>query len=287
MLRRLLIGLTLLCSLSSAHAKVILWDLGGVLFEPDKIGVALDVGITNFLSHAVWDLRSPNIQAVLFDVLSMLNQDEKERRDLQGSAHGLPLPPIMCKWQAGTVTGQEIINRAQPLIKKLYTYDYFDSKTQMELILKCIQTMFNPALLAKNIYASEEGVQLMKESYRMVDKDGKKMHRQFCSQTGTISPLISFTITMVIYSGTLKRSSFQETLSALSQTRMPFSTSSTQQYVLCPVLVSVGLRVDDVLKGVLVRLHALMFPEISGFFKVPESVTIVIVKDIKGEMVPV
>ncbi len=179
MVRRLLIGVILLCSLSIAHAKVILWDLGGVLFEPDKIGVALDVGITNFLSHAFWDLRSPNIQAVLFDVLNLLDQDEKERRDVQGSAHGIPLPPIMCKWQAGTVTGQEIINRTRPLIKKLYKYDYFDSKTQMELIMRCIETMFNPTLLAKNIYASQEGVKLMQESYRMVDKNGKKVHRQF------------------------------------------------------------------------------------------------------------
>ena len=160
------------------QAKVILWDLGGVLFEPDKIGVALDVGITNFISHAFWDLRSPNIQDVLFDVLNQIDQDEEERVTFAGSSMECPTS-IMCKWQAGTITGQEIINRAQPLIKKLYGYDYFDSKTQMELILRCIKTMFNPTLLAKNIYASEEGVKLMQESYRMVDKNGKKVHRQF------------------------------------------------------------------------------------------------------------
>lgn len=170
--------LLILATASQAHAKIILWDLGGVLFQPDKIGVALEVGLGNFLSHAFWDVRSPNIQATLFDVLHHLDRDEKERGDVAGSSHGMPLPPIMCKWQAGTVTGAEIIQRARPVIKKLYKYDYFDSETQMNLILKCIKTMFNPTTLAHNIYPAEEGIKLLQESFRMCDKNGNKIHRQ-------------------------------------------------------------------------------------------------------------
>ncbi len=163
-----------------AHAKVILWDLGGVLFEPDKIGVAFEVGIGGFLSHAFWDMRSPaNIQSVLFDVMHQLDHDPHAPKGVAGSAHGLPLPPIMCKWQAGTVTGQEIIDRARPVLKKLYKYDYFDSKGQKDLIWRCIKTMFNPKILAKNIYPVEAGIKLLQESYRLQNKDGTKKHRQF------------------------------------------------------------------------------------------------------------
>ncbi len=170
-----------LCLLSiQSQAKVILWDLGGVLFEPDKIGVAFEVGIGGFLSHAFWDMRSPtHIQDVLFYVISLLEQDEKESLEVAGSAHGKPLPSIMCKWQAGTVTGQEIINRARPLIKKLYKYDYFDSKTHRDLIWRCIKTMFNPKVLADNVYPVQAGIKLLRESYSLKNKDGSRKHRQF------------------------------------------------------------------------------------------------------------
>lgn len=168
-----------LCSFS-LNGKVILWDLGGVLFEPSKIGVALEVGLENFLHHAILDLRSPtNIQAVLFDVINHLDRDEKQRKDVAGSSHGLALPPIMCKWQAGSITGKEIIERSRPLIKKLDRYDYFDSTIQKNLIAKCIKAMFDPEILARNIYPAEEGIKLLQESFRMRDKNGRKMHRQF------------------------------------------------------------------------------------------------------------
>jgi putative hydrolase of the HAD superfamily len=161
-------------------AKVVLWDLGGVLFEPDKIGVALEVGITSFLNHAFWDLRSPTtVQSTIFDVLYHLDRDEKERRDVAGSSHGIPLPPIMCKWQAGTITGDEIIERSKPVIKKLFANDYFDSEYQRDLVLSCIKAMFNPETLARNVYPVEAGIALMQASYRMVDNKGNKMHRQF------------------------------------------------------------------------------------------------------------
>ncbi len=169
----------MLCTFFSLPAKVILWDLGGVLFEPDKIGVALEVGLENFLSHAIFDFRSPNIQPVLFDVINHLDQDETQRKDVAGSSHGLCLPPIMCKWQAGTVTGEEIVQQSRPLIKKLYACDYFDSKAQMNLIWRCIKAMFDPVVLARNIHPAEEGIKLLQESYRMKNKDGTKAHRQF------------------------------------------------------------------------------------------------------------
>lgn len=177
MLKRILC--LMLCSFPLT-AKVILWDLGGVLFEPDKIGVALEVGLENFLHHAVFDLRSPtNIQGVLFDVINHLDRDEKERKDVAGSSHGLALPPIMCKWQAGRITGKEIIRRARPVIKKLNACDYFDSDIQKNLISQCIKAMFDPEILACNIYPAEEGIKLLQESYRMRDKKGRKIHRQF------------------------------------------------------------------------------------------------------------
>jgi len=172
----IILTFTLSCPLA---AKVILWDLGGVLFEPSKLGVAREVGLSRFISHALLDLRSPNIQPVLFDVLMQLDLDTHARKDLAGSADGLPLPPIMCKWQSGLVTGQEIIDRAEPVIKKLFTYDYFESEAHRDLISECIKKMFNATTLSRNVFPVPEGIALLRELQQMTNKNGTKKHRHF------------------------------------------------------------------------------------------------------------
>lgn len=169
----------LLSSGSTIHSKVILWDLGGVLFEPDKLGVGQVVGLSYFVSHAFWDLRSPNIQKKLFDLLDQLEPRRPENARVAGSATGFPLPTIMCRWQEGTITGAEIIKKADKLITFLYTCDYFDSREQMILFRRCIKAMFNPEVLAKNVFPVEEGVSLLAASSQMRDKHGNKLHRQF------------------------------------------------------------------------------------------------------------
>lgn len=170
----------LLITLSfTTQAKVLLWDLGGVLFEPNKIGVAMEIGLTNFASHAFWDLSSPDITTTLFDVLTMMMPNDKRFPLIAGSNTGKHLPPIMSHWQAGTVTGQEIINRSHKLLKDLYKYDYFESKDHMLLISRCIHKMFDAQVLANNIDLAPEGIRLLEESARMKNDDGTKKHRLF------------------------------------------------------------------------------------------------------------
>ena len=172
--------LVALGSFLTAHAKVLLWDLGGVLFEPDKLGVAQEIGITNFLSHAFWDMSSPtSIQKTLFDILDILEPPRSNNKGVAGSAHGIPLPTIMCRWQAGTITGREIVKKAIPLVKKLYKYDYFESQGHAELIIRCFRKMFDPKVLARNVYSVNEGFKLVYECCNRRNEDGTKMHRQF------------------------------------------------------------------------------------------------------------
>ena len=62
----------LLSNYGGLSAKVILWDLGGVLFQPDKLGVAQEIGLSHFASYALFDMKNPNIERVLFDVLEQM-----------------------------------------------------------------------------------------------------------------------------------------------------------------------------------------------------------------------
>lgn len=169
----------LLLSCSLLQAKVLLWDLGGVLFYPDKLGVAQEVGLSNFLSYMVLDGRNPNCQGVLFDVLEQMMKPEKGIRECAGTAEGAPLPTIMCHWQAGTITGKDIIERSKPHIKRLHKQGYFDSDREMRLIKRTIRAMFDPDILARNVFPLEKGMKLLKECSRAKNKDGTKKNRIF------------------------------------------------------------------------------------------------------------
>lgn len=180
MFKKLLL-LTVVCC-SSIFSEVIIWDFGGILFEPDKLGVAKEIGLQRFISYLFMDWKNPNIEKLLYDVLARVPSDyqpgpTEKHFNPAGSAHGLPLPPIMCEWQAGTKTGTEIIKLAEKQIALLAQQNFFQSEREKELITKTIQTMFNPHVLARNVYPVEEGVRLLKECAAVRNQNGRRRHR--------------------------------------------------------------------------------------------------------------
>lgn len=170
---------SVLCSISVIQAKVLLWDLGGVLFYPDKIGVAQTVGLSNFLSYMVFDMRNPNIEAKLFDVLRYIERAPKGVETLAGTAEGNELPYIMCRWQAGLIDGPDLIKKALAQVKKLDAIDYFESSREKRLIKKTMKAIFDPKTLSENIYPVQKGLDLVFECARARNADASKKNRNF------------------------------------------------------------------------------------------------------------
>lgn len=163
----------------SLHAKVILWDLGGVLCQPDKLGVAKEIGLGYFASYAIFDFKNPNIQQLLFDILEQMEKPERGVREKAGTGEGMPLPTIMCQWQAGITTGPEIIKRSYRHLKMLESIDYFDSDRERVLVEKTIQAMFDPQVLARNVRPVKKGFDLVKLCGDARNADGTKKNRNF------------------------------------------------------------------------------------------------------------
>ncbi len=181
MLKRIFL-LTFLVYSYISLADVIIWDFGGILFQPDKLGVAKEIGLQRFISYLLMDWKNPNIEKLLYEVLTHVPSDyepgPKEKNfNPAGSADGPPLPPIMCEWQAGTKTGPEIIKLAEKQIALLAQQNFFQSDREKELVTRTIQTMFNPHVLARNVYPVEEGVRLLKECAAVRDRNGRRKHR--------------------------------------------------------------------------------------------------------------
>lgn len=156
-------------------SKTIIWDFGGITFNPDKLGVALNIGLHRFMIYMLLDFQNPNIQKTLFEFLQELKKPKRDKEYAKaGTAEGMALPSIMCDWQAGRITGPEIILKANKIIKKFSKLGYFRSKREEILIEKTISAMFNPEILANNIYPVKAGIKLLKECSKVRNKDGSK-----------------------------------------------------------------------------------------------------------------
>ncbi|MBA3751838.1 HAD-IA family hydrolase [Candidatus Dependentiae bacterium] len=177
MIKKLSVCLFLAVS-SISHAKILMWDLGGVLVDASKIGIAQEVGLGRFITHIVRDLRNPSkIQHRLFEVLGFL---ERPQRDLKAeTGDGMLLPVIMCQWQAGTIMGKEIVERANAMIEILDKSEFFDSSSEKNLIKKTIKKMFDPVILAEHTYPIKKGYRLLEECMQVRNKDGSLRNQSF------------------------------------------------------------------------------------------------------------
>jgi FMN phosphatase YigB (HAD superfamily) len=160
-----------------AYPQTVIFDLGGVLSDPDKFGVAREIGIHHFIAYMLFDLKNPNIQAIIFRTLELLETPEQKHIKAATAPDGMVLPFIMCQWQSGEITGYEIIAIACKLIKKLNKKGYFKSKREKVLIEKTIRAMFDPTILARNVNPIQQGLDLVKECAMVRNKDGTKKHK--------------------------------------------------------------------------------------------------------------
>lgn len=171
----------------SMSAKDLVWDFGGIMFDPSYINMGLRVGPGYFLKYMIMDMQSPNIQDKLFKFLEIVMPDDKKFGPV-GSGDGRTLPTIMRHWQAGTILAHDIVKMADEHIKKMDRIGYFGSKYEKDLIQRIIHTMFNPKALAECVYPIEQGVELLKKCISAKNPDGTKKNRNFgCSNWDPLS----------------------------------------------------------------------------------------------------
>lgn len=172
MIKRVFLFL-LLCSVWGVSARVLIWDFGGVIFNPDKWGVARTIGLKHFLAYAMLDFQNPNIQQSLFEFLETVERATIPYKRA-GTAEGMALPHIMNCWQAGTIDGPEVIQLCHKRIKELSAKGYFRSEREEVLFRKTIEAMFDPETLARNVHPVKEAVELLRECAEAKNPDGTK-----------------------------------------------------------------------------------------------------------------
>ncbi len=174
MKQRSLLLLLLLGIASPLYSKVVIWDLGGVLFRRSNMKMASSIGISRFLGYWFFDRKNPftQLEPVLFEVLDQIPCPPlKDKRDACNK-RGKPFPKVMSHWQAGTLSGADIIIQSKPCIERLEQEGFFVSRRERMLVEKTIEGMFDPLLLAQCMRPHSRTTRVFKECANALNKDG-------------------------------------------------------------------------------------------------------------------
>ncbi len=162
-MRKYLLLIVALGHLSFIDAKTILWDLGGVLFKVDRLGMSYyELGWKDFASYMVWDQRSPNnLKDLLFDDLLYRIDAQTPDSFIAYMPDGRRMAPIMMDWLKGMISGHELCNKLHQIIKDLDTRHYFVSERERVLLEKMVKVVFDPQVLARYTKLVNAGIELV------------------------------------------------------------------------------------------------------------------------------
>lgn len=156
------VKLFFLLSFSLLHSATIIFDLDGVLLDKSKMQAAWHIGISHFIGwHSPFQLEKQ-----LFTFLNRIEPRKSETVKI--TYKNMLLPQIMCDWQSGIKTSNEI----HELIDKQLAL----SKDH-HVIGKMAHFMFNPHMLSKVMYPVKKGIKLLKKCYHQRDGKGNRLHK--------------------------------------------------------------------------------------------------------------
>ncbi len=148
------------------YPKVIIWDLGGVLFRVDKLRMAYnEIGLKNILWYSIRDLKNPKkIQQRVFEILYKLGkQPTNSNHEIACAPSGLELPQIMCDLLEGKTTPEDILTSVYAIIDELEEQNFFVSLREKNILKKTIKVMFDPKILARYIRPVIKACPLLEE----------------------------------------------------------------------------------------------------------------------------
>ena len=170
-MRRLLL---LLLLVHQCYGKVIIWDLGDVLFRQSRFGIARSIGFMKFFSYGLFDQKSWNIEPLLMDVLDTFGSqkvDVGEHIPLPKSNR--PMPQIMCDWQMGKIAPHDLIQKSLHRLDELEDGSFFVSRREKNLLVSTIKTIFDPKKLASHTIPIRSGIELLEACAAYQDEQGK------------------------------------------------------------------------------------------------------------------
>lgn len=170
-IKQMLLAICLIFSgLSKSETHVLFVDMGGVLLKTSKFKAFMRLG-SKAIAHT--DLKER-----FFEFANLIDKDarSKEKEPLTATFTGLRLPTFMCKWQAGSLSCQEV---ADHIIKETEKHPkFFKNQAEKELIIETARMLLpeNSTSVTKPI---TQMIRTVKECREKKDKDGKCVNTIF------------------------------------------------------------------------------------------------------------
>lgn len=172
------LSVAIMCTLLTLpiFSKIIVWDLGFVLFEPSKAQIARHIGLWDLFCYKFAEKKNPyNLRATLFGILDNARAGEPRKITIPDD-EGKPLNNIMCDYQAGVKTSEQLLEEIHATIEQLDTQGYFSSKRERKIMEKMMQTIFDPLAFARFNHPISKGVQILKQCATKKDANGNPCH---------------------------------------------------------------------------------------------------------------
>lgn len=151
------------------EGKVIIWDLVGVLFEPNKMGMGMHIvkqatgsGFWNMLKIAMVVPSEAHMKQMVRDVLEQI-QSEEPRDKCFPDEDGLCISPVHCDYLACRIPSGELKEKINKSIEQLASEGYFKNDLQKKLVASTLETIFTPHLYAYYMRPVKKGIALLKE----------------------------------------------------------------------------------------------------------------------------
>ena len=155
------------------NSKVLVWDLGGVLFGTNTMLAASEIGLWDLFLYA----DKFNLKTRIFDVLNTLGK-QTDPKYIAYNGDQI-LPEIMCKWMTGEMNGPELIDTTLNQIETLDKENFFTGNREKKIIQNSIRFMFDPEKLASAAKPNRSTLKVLKQCKKQTDNFGNPEHQLY------------------------------------------------------------------------------------------------------------
>lgn len=143
---------------SFLYGAHIFFDADGVLMSNKKLATMWQIGPSKFIGNPI---RMANIKKLLFHFLSTVQARTSETP--LAYHQGMVMPQIMCDWQMGTKTPEQIRAQITAHMETPRAQRFFKKYGCKKAITALCDFMFDPEKLAASMDVIDDGVQLLKK----------------------------------------------------------------------------------------------------------------------------
>ena len=157
------LGWLILISFSiHAQTTTLLFDLGGVLFKASPWQYAQAMNLSAIVSHVTLDWKIPSTKRI-FTFIDELGFPAPEGFIRTRSTKGIELPLALCLYQAGYISRDDILKRADEVVPRLCKENFFVSEREERVLRDALSVAINPELNTQVNRLVTETFTLLKE----------------------------------------------------------------------------------------------------------------------------